>query len=73
MTVSILAHPEGWALFRQIIYRGRYGEVSILAHPEGWALYPRNPRKILTLLSFNPRPPRRMGAMRKSIKQVRIC
>ncbi len=37
--VSILAHPEGWALPRAILAVVIASQqVSILAHPEGWAL-----------------------------------
>ena len=110
--VSILAHPEGWALYAGTLDRKgvnhsfnprpprrmgamytastfvRLYSVSILAHPEGWALSggliyylgqkkfqssptPKDGRyrcamMIFVLMAgFNPRPPRRMGAMRQ--------
>ena len=36
--VSILAHPEGWALLDRMTPFAPCLSVSILAHPEGWAL-----------------------------------
>ena len=36
--VSILAHPERWALLLSPGHRADPGDVSILAHPERWAL-----------------------------------
>ena len=108
--VSILAHPERWALLSTIIHRWAPEIVSILAHPERWALrvtdcrtrpsfilfqssptpkggryFPRpaletqrqvfqssptpkggrykiGKRKPGSTLSFNPRPPRKVGA-----------
>ena len=36
--VSILTHPEGWALQGMRILRQIAADVSILTHPEGWAL-----------------------------------
>ena len=36
--VSILAHPERWALRSVVPFLYRFHPVSILAHPERWAL-----------------------------------
>ena len=68
--VSILAHPERWALR----YAGDYVRtglaVSILAHPERWAL-PAAPVFADTRAGcFNPRPPRKVGATSAIIHAV---
>ena len=62
LDVSILAHPERWALHTGIQHAVVHLHVSILAHPERWAL--RGPIHVRSgLLScFNPRPPRKVGA-----------
>ncbi len=62
LIVSILAHPERWALHR-LNGIGRDGlQVSILAHPERWALHARHDRHGADVGCFNPRPPRKVGA-----------
>ena len=63
-TVSILAHPERWALPWRLVDDVYLRHVSILAHPERWALR-WSIRTFSTLVeSFNPRPPRKVGATR---------
>ena len=60
--VSILAHPERWALLRFFPYKAFCNDVSILAHPERWALLQVDTFKRSRVSSFNPRPPRKVGA-----------
>ena len=67
LIVSILAHLERWALPRGQRKEQREGisyvRVSILAHLERWALHgSRNNRERDLIKSFNPRPPRKVGA-----------
>jgi len=38
LSVSILTHPEGWALHIIYVLAEYRKSVSILTHPEGWAL-----------------------------------
>ena len=61
--VSILAHPEGWALSHKLlVHSNRYKFQSSPTPKDGRYIGSR-----LTgtqSIGFNPRPPRRMGAMR---------
>ena len=60
--VSILAHPERWALRRRVKDSCSLAEVSILAHPERWALLAGTLSSNQAANRFNPRPPRKVGA-----------
>ena len=91
--VSILAHPERWALHDHEDRRQHRGSVSILAHPERWALrqtdqvvslhfkfqssptpkggrYVRLIKSCHSISSFNPRPPRKVGATWRQDKSI---
>ena len=59
--VSILTHPEGWALLDELAASLAIKPVSILTHPEGWALH-LLPLAFPESVGFNPHPPRRVGA-----------
>ena len=60
--VSILAHPERWALPPTVKCFWAFDSVSILAHPERWALHAGLAWRRPNNHSFNPRPPRKVGA-----------
>ena len=60
--VSILAHPERWALPDLVRTALHDVIVSILAHPERWALRGNLYVGQCGIGSFNPRPPRKVGA-----------
>ena len=75
--VSILAHPERWALHAPNLKKSEGRRVSILAHPERWALRSANEDQRGEDYGFNPRPPRKVGAtpdpaMLSSLQNVSI-
>ena len=61
--VSILARPEGRALFSDLRRQALCRPVSILARPEGRALLCGHFAGAPGCCRFNPRPPRRTGAI----------
>ena len=68
--VSILAHPERWALRASRGFsRWRY-PVSILAHPERWALRGTAIEQPNPPTGFNPRPPRKVGATMRNRREA---
>ncbi len=69
--VSILAHPERWALPSSSSVSTGLCCVSILAHPERWALRSRCRDQRVTRTRFNPRPPREVGATTPASEVIR--
>ncbi len=64
--VSILTHPFGWVL-PQVPQRNIFTQqVSILTHPFGWVLPRCSSICCRWTPGFNPHPPFRVGATRKS-------
>ena len=67
--VSILAHLVRWALLFVVRQSARASGVSILAHLVRWALRAHARFGRLGSRSFNPRPPRKVGATLLKIRK----